>query len=87
MELTFPFASGDRAEAAVTTGAPRMRLTSATLVMVAGETCPDPQLVERFVDRLPQPIRRFHSIDGEHEPQAARSSESASATPRHPAGW
>ncbi|WP_426265754.1 hypothetical protein [Sphingomonas sp. LHG3443-2] len=52
MELTFPLASGDRAEAAVTTGASRMRLTSATLVMVAGETCPDPQLVERFVDRL-----------------------------------
>jgi hypothetical protein len=30
----------------------KSRLTSATLVLVANETCPDPQVVLRFVERL-----------------------------------
>lgn len=52
MELTFLVASGSKAESTEPAFRPPMRLTSATLVMVANEQCPDPQLVERFINRL-----------------------------------
>lgn len=41
MELTFPLASGSKAEATEPTIRTPMRLSSATLVMVANEQCPD----------------------------------------------